>query len=121
MCRRAQLLQVGFLVGGEHVRGGDGAGFGEAIDGCIGAGRDEGFENLGVFGGERVVESMKGEKGNKKGGIEDIYLLLIIEAHLARCHTGILVQVGPGRVDDRHIILFVAYRFPSSSSTTKPL
>lgn len=49
------------------------------------------------------------------------YLLRIIEAHLARRHTGVLVQVGPGRVDDCHIVLFVAYRFPSSFHQQTPL
>ena len=68
--RRAELLQAGLLVGGERVRGRDGAGLGEAIDGCVGAGRDEGFEDLGV--GMLVVlkENDKGKgkgKGKKRG------------------------------------------------------
>ena len=37
---------MGFFVGGERVRGGDDASFGEAVDGCVGTSRDEGLEDL---------------------------------------------------------------------------
>ena len=111
----AELLQVRLLVGGERVRGSDGAGLGEAIDDCVGAGRDEGFEDLGLdVGGLKEID--KGKKGER--GLR--YLLLIIKAHLASRHTGILVQVGPGRVDDRHIVLFVACRYHSFFSSPFP-
>ena len=50
MRRRAELFQVGFLVGGERVRGGDGSSFRKAVDDRVRAGRDESFEDLEVGG-----------------------------------------------------------------------
>ena len=31
-----------------------------------------------------------------------------MKSNLSRCHPGVFVQVGPGRVDDCYIVLFVA-------------
>lgn len=43
------------------------------------------------------------------GGSRAGYLLLLMEADLTGRHAGVLVEVRPGRVDDRYVVLFVAY------------
>lgn len=40
--------------------------------------------------------------------VNPLYLLVVLEAHLAGCHGSILLQVRPRRVDNRDVVLLVA-------------
>lgn len=41
--------------------------------------------------------------------VDPLDLLVVLEAHLARRHGAILLQVRPGRVDDGDVVLLVAF------------
>lgn len=38
------------------------------------------------------------------------HLPLVFEAHLACCHASVLFQIRPWSIDDRYVILLVAFR-----------
>lgn len=62
------------------------------------------------------VSDLDDEKKKKKK--PRAYLSLILESDLSNSHTAILLQVGPRRINDRDVILFVAYDKVSKTSSS---
>jgi len=55
---------------------------------------------------------MNARWGKKAREVRERYLFLVMEANLTGRHAGVLVEVRPGRVDDRYIVFLVAYLPP---------
>ena len=108
---------MGLFVGAEGVRGAGPARLFEPVDGGVVAGGEEEFFGLvgGLVGG--------GRGGGWRGGWMERWsghLFRIHEAHLARRHGGVLVQVRPGRVDDRDVVFLIAWRAARVSGLVVP-
>lgn len=78
---------------------------------------DGGIWGGGNGGWKKGHGSAVGEEG--VGG-RDRYLLLVMEADLTGRHAGVLVEVRPGRVNDRYVVLLVAFIPISTLSLSLP-
>lgn len=123
---------MGVLGGGEGGCRDREAGLVEAVDGPVEAGWDESFFGLGFGGRGLVWFRWFGGRGGGRGDkwtdgwmgmvlivlcLDVTYLFRVHEPDLARRHAGVFAQVRPRRVDDGHIVLFIAClneRKPSS-------
>ena len=106
---------MGVSVGAEGVGGAGTARLFEPVDGGVVAGGEEEF--FGLWGGEGVSW---GEREGMEGWMGPAHLFRIHEAHLARRHGGVLVQVRPGRVDDRDVVFLIAWRAARVSGLVVP-